>query len=111
MQHVLAIYAGRAFLGGRGTAFTVRTRASDLLTSSPDAVVVLDFAGVKGVSHSFADELLSPLADLLSSDVPKRVKIANCTQTVEGGLRSVADMHELRMPQVLGQVDQERLPA
>lgn len=100
MAHVLKLYAGRAFLGGRGVAHRVRTEAVEVLTSRGDSVVVLDFDGVEGVSHSFGDELLSPLADLLDRAVPERVKLANCSASALADLQSVADMHRLPMPHV-----------
>ncbi|MBI0432213.1 STAS-like domain-containing protein [Roseomonas sp. KE0001] len=106
MERVLALYAGRAFLGGRGVAFKVRTEAAASLNRSPYSTVVLDFAGVRGVSHSFADELLSPLADVLGAQVPERITITNCDGQVEGELRSVAAMHGLPFPSVRREANQ-----
>jgi hypothetical protein len=104
MADVLKLYSGRAFLGGRAVAHRVRTEAVRLLASRSDSVVVLDFEGVDGVSHSFGDELLSPLAELLDQAVAKRVKLANCSASTLADLRSVADMHRLPMPHVCAEV-------
>jgi hypothetical protein len=100
MTNVLKLYSGRGFLGGRAVAHKVRTEAAMLLAADADCVVVLDFSLVDGVSHSFADELLSPLADMLSDDVKRRVSLANCSPSTLADLQSVADMHGLPMPRV-----------
>lgn len=100
MTNVLKLYFGRGFLGGRAVAHKVRTEAAVLLAAHEDSMVVLDFSSVDGVSHSFADELLSPLADMLSADVTRRVSLANCSPSTLADLRSVADMHGLPMPRV-----------
>lgn len=98
MDRQIPLYEGCSFLGGRGVAYRVRTRAAQVLATNSHDVVVLDFAHVVGVSHSFADELLSPLTDLLGSEVPMRVRLMNCLPSVRGDLESVAEMHGLEMP-------------
>ena len=97
----LTLKRDHRFLGGRGVAHQVRTAAEALLRKDPPAVVVLDFAGVDGVSHSFADELLSPLSDLLHEAVRSRVLLANCSGDVREELELVAAMHGLFMPGAL----------
>lgn len=101
MAHTLTLNRGHQFLGGRGTAHAVRRAAEDLLASDASAVVVLDFAGVEGVSHSFADELLSPLSELLHEAMHHRVLLANCAADVREELELVASMHRLFMPGAL----------
>jgi hypothetical protein len=98
MEEVLALYAGHAFLGGRAGAHRVRTKAEDVLRTN--RCVVLDFNSVQGVSHSFADELLSPLADLLQAKLSDKVSLINCSQEVLEELKSVAEMHRLPMPHI-----------
>lgn len=94
------MFRGHAFLGGRAVAHAVRKEALRFLAEHPDGAVVLDFSGVRGVSHSFADELLSPFSEELGQAVPNRVRIENASPGVVEMLRLVADMHDLVMPQV-----------
>lgn len=98
MAQEFRLYRGHRFLGGRGVAHEVRLAAEDLLRRDPAAVVLLDFSGVEGVSHSFADELLSPLNDLLHEAVKDRVWLVNCSDEVLEELELVAMMHGLVMP-------------
>jgi hypothetical protein len=98
MAKRLRLFRGHRFLGGRGVAHKVRLAAEDALRSSRNTVVILDFAQVEGVSHSFADELLSPLSELLDDRCAKRVLLANCTPEVLEELEIVAMMHGLVMP-------------
>ena len=100
MEHRLSLFHGHGFLGGRGVAFRVRTDAEQILRSDDHAVVALDCAEVTGVSHSFADELLSPLSDLLGPDVASRVILENCSDSVYADFASVAEMHRLHMPAI-----------
>ena len=98
MVQKLRLYRGHRFLGGRGVAHEVRLAAEDLLRCDSSTVVWLDFAGVEGISHSFADELLSPLNDLLREAVKDRVCLTNCSAEVLEELELVALMHGLFMP-------------
>ena len=98
MAHELKLFRGHRFLGGRSVAHQVRLVAHDILENDPNALVVLDFAKVEGVSHSFADELLSPLSEYLNEDMKRRVLLANCAPEVLEELQLVADMHRLVMP-------------
>jgi hypothetical protein len=97
MQRTLLLYSGHSFLGGRSVAFKVRTEAEVVLRTTSDTVV-LDFDKVEGVSHSFADELLSSLTDLLGDRLCERVVLTNCQDSVYRDLESVAHMHCLSMP-------------
>ena len=98
MEYRLPLFEGHAFLGGRGVAFRARTRAEQVLQSDPNSLVFLDCKGVDGVSHSFADELLSSLSDLLGAAVEERVSLINCISSVYDDFVSVAEMHQLHMP-------------
>ncbi|MCG4261381.1 STAS-like domain-containing protein [Acetobacter senegalensis] len=98
MTHVLKLFSGNEFLGGRHVAFVIRTQACKFLEEHPQSKVVLDFQGVRGVSHSFSDELLSPLSDMLGAQAPDHVEIVNCDEMVEKDLKSVARLHNLHTP-------------
>ncbi len=100
MDKRFVLFRGHRFLGGRAVAYEVRREAEKLLEKQPNLVIVLDFEGVEGVSHSFADELLSPLSDLLGERVAERVRIENVDPDVLEDLRLVAMMHGLHMPSV-----------
>lgn len=102
MATTLKLYRGHAFLGGRGVAHEVRTEVERRLAESERSVIVLDFAGVEGVSHSFADELLSPLSERFDQQVSRRVKLVNVAEEVAEDLKLVADMHGLYVPEVEG---------
>lgn len=97
MQVVKMFRDGR-FLGGRGLANEVRNQLADTLERDPRSVVTLDFSCIEGVSHSFADELLTPLSELLGEAFAERVLLVNCAPDVLKGLKVVAEMHELTMP-------------
>lgn len=98
----LSLYRGHRFLGGRGVPHDVRRAAEHALRRDQSTVVVLDFAGVEGVSHSFADELLSPLTDLLNETVRERVWFVNVSDEVLEEMGIVATMHGLFLPSVSG---------
>jgi hypothetical protein len=95
---VFEMFRGSRFLGGRGVANEVRNLVADLLHADPTATAVLDFARVEGVSHSFADELLAPLSELLDNRLAERVLLTNCAAEVWEELEVVALMHDLAMP-------------
>lgn len=94
----LTVFQGNAFLGGRQVAFELRSQAIQFLSENPNQDVVLDFSNVRGVSHSFSDELLSPLSDFLGHNTLNRVKIRHCVKVVREDLEGVADLHDLYMP-------------
>ncbi|WP_354857350.1 STAS-like domain-containing protein [Acetobacter fabarum] len=100
MPTVLKLFSGNEFLGGRHVAFVVRTKACELLTANPSSKIELDFEGVRGVSHSFSDELLSPLSELLGQEVTNHVCITHCDPHVADDLISVAELHSLFMPAI-----------
>lgn len=100
MTKILKLYRGHRFLGGRSVAHEVRRRAEDLLASNRSLVVVLDFSDIEGVSHSFADELLTPLSELLEEGNQERVYLRNCSSEVFEDLELIAAMHGLRMPAI-----------
>lgn len=98
MERRMELFRGHRFLGSRGGAHQVRVAAEELLRREGSAVIVLDFAGVDGVSHGFADELLSPLSELLHDKMRRRVKVVNCSDKVWKELKLVAGMHRLFLP-------------
>lgn len=100
MRHVFQMFQGHRFLGGRALANRVRNEACALIAADPTAEVVLDFDRVEGVSHSFADELLAPLDELLHERVAEQVLLVNCAPDVLEQLEVVALMHNMAMPGV-----------
>lgn len=100
MTTTIKLYRGHAFLGGRGTAHEIRADVERRLAKGKHAIITLDFAGVEGVSHSFADELLSPLSERLGQQVSRRVRLVNVADDVAEDLEVVADMHGLYVPEV-----------
>lgn len=97
-MHTLKLFQGTPFLGGRQVAFKVRSQAIQFLTTHPQQTLVLDFTDVRGVSHSFSDELLSPLSDLLGCTTSSRVIVTHCDEMVRDGLQGVAELHDLHLP-------------
>jgi hypothetical protein len=72
--------------------------AESVLRSAYQRVVLFDFSGVTGVSHGFADELLTPLNELESEDLARRVVFWNCGARVREALELVAELHHLKLP-------------
>lgn len=97
-QKVFRIFQGNEYLGGRITAFKIRSEIEKEYRENHELFFVLDFEKVLGVSHSFADELLSPLHDLWEKDVDKFVIITNCSPSLKEDLESVANLHSLYIP-------------
>jgi hypothetical protein len=95
---------GHTFLGGRGLARDLREEVEALLRADPTGTVVLDLSGVEGVSHSFADELLSPLSEWLEEELEDRVVLANGSPDVLAEIQAVGAMHDLFLPSVAGPV-------
>lgn len=93
-----AMDQGHSFLGGRSLANKIRNAALDALSTDPDARVVLDFAGIRGVSHSFADELIAPMSEKLGRKMGHRVTFEHCDPFVVEALRLVCEMHSLNAP-------------
>lgn len=96
----LKMFSGDDFLGSRGRAHTAREKVEQALLSHPSSGVVLDFKGVAGMSHSFTDELLSPLDELLGEDMGRRVSLVRCAKGVRDAVEMVCEMHGLRPPKV-----------
>ena len=86
------MFAGNDILVDAANASALRTRVEDCLDRSAE-VVVLDFAGVNGVSNDFADALLGPLFDLLGDALSEKVLLDNCSASVLADLRCLAEMH------------------
>ena len=93
MQQILSVFAGDDILVRSAEAGLLRRRVQDCLDERDDAVVVLDFAGINGVSHDYVDELLSPLFDVLGDTLPDRVLLDNCSASVLNDLKCVADLN------------------
>ncbi len=98
MDCTLKMYAGAPFLGGRGSAHSTRLAVERLMAENPGLVVFLDFTGVTGVSHSYADELLTPLSELFAAEPGKHVVFTNCPETVLETFSLVCSMHGLPTP-------------
>jgi len=96
----LQMFSGNDFLGSRGKAHTARKKVEKALKSHPMSGVVLDFKGVAGMSHSFTDELLSPLDEMLGNDMSRRVSLVRCAKGVRDAVELVCEMHGLRPPKV-----------
>ena len=88
------------FPGGRGWANEVGNRVGGLLQRDAKAIVVLDVSRVEGVSHSFADERLAPLSELLERGSVTRGLSAHCPSEVREELALAASMCGLAMPGV-----------
>ena len=86
------------FLGSRNTAHRLCLAILAGLADGTVRRVLVNFSGISGISHSFADELLSPLSEQLGRALAKRVAFVNCTNSVERGFGVVADMHGLQLP-------------
>jgi hypothetical protein len=95
------LFKGIAFLGSRGHANTLRLNAEEALSTHAEAIVEFDFSNVRGVSHGFLDELLTPLDELLAEQLPARVKFTNCSDRVADTLDLVCSMHHLHRPELV----------
>jgi hypothetical protein len=100
MPDWVRVTAAHRFLGGRALAHDLRRRIQAELEADRDRVLVLDLTGVEGVSHSFADELLSPLSEWLEEGLADRVVLAGAADEVIEALELVATLHGLFMPAV-----------
>lgn len=98
MTKTFDMYRGLPFLGSRGTANIARCMAEDFLRADSQAKVVFDFSGVKGVSHGYADESITPLNELLGPVIKQRVVFENCDDKVEETFRLVCGLHSLQAP-------------
>ena len=102
MQKSVQMLGKHSFLGGRGTANSARNEVLKLFRGSAKTVVQLDFSGVEDVSHSYADELLSPLSDYLGERMQDRLVFMNCAKEVRETFRLVGKMHGLNLPRFSG---------
>lgn len=97
-ETAIVLYQGFDFLGGRGTANRTRLRIAELLKKERDAKIKLDFANVSGVSHSFADELITPLVEEFGDQVWARLHFKNCSESVVQVLQFFARLHSVSLP-------------
>jgi hypothetical protein len=95
---VSEIFFDVPFLGSRNTARRIRMAITAISHGVSVQRALVDFSGVSGVSHSFADELLTPLTEQFGTDLSNRVSFVNCTDPVERAFGVVADMHGLKLP-------------
>ncbi len=80
------------FLGSRELGSEIRYEINTQLSSSLN--VIINFEGIKGVSHSFTDELIGKLIDELSVDeFKKRIKFQNAIPEIVPILRYVINNH------------------
>jgi hypothetical protein len=96
----VAVFEGFSILGARSAAHRVRSQVEAALDSSPAVVVILNFQGVDGVAHSYADELLAPLAWRFADKLSDRVTLSNCTPTVWDEIQSVMSLHDMPLPRI-----------
>ncbi len=83
---VLHLKEHGADLGTRALGQLVRARIAEQLKSSADRIV-LDFAGVRVMTQSFADELFRRLMDEFPRDQVLRVAIRNANEDVRSVIR------------------------
>jgi hypothetical protein len=86
------------FLGSRNTGRRLWLTISAALKDQAVRRALIDFSGISGISHGFADELLSPLSERLGKSLANRVSFVNCANAVERTFGVVADMHGLQLP-------------
>ena len=93
---------GADFLGSRARASSIIMDVERLLVAHPYGKIEADFSGISGMSHSFTDELLTGLGELLTSEMTSRVEFSNCGPRVQETIELVCDMHGLNLPQFSG---------
>ena len=59
---------------------------------------VVDFSGVLGVSHSFADEFLAPLTEYFGEHLAEFVRAVNCADDVKDTFLELAQYDDLELP-------------
>ncbi len=89
MEQVLTAFAGNDILT-EASAQRLRGAVEERLADPAD-VVVLDFAGINGVSSDFVDALLGPLFELLGDTLPERVLLDNCSASVLNDFKCAAE--------------------
>jgi hypothetical protein len=73
-------------LGTRALGQLVRNQITERLHSSSDRIV-LDFAGVRVITQSFADEVFRKLLEELPKETVTRLAIRNASEDVRAVLR------------------------
>jgi hypothetical protein len=70
------------FLGLRVDAEVVREKMEEIIMKN-GKVAVLDFEGVRGITHTFADELVGIFASVFGKEWVKRnIKVINANENV-----------------------------
>jgi hypothetical protein len=78
----------RRGVGSRQAGRAVRTKAENLLRSNPDARLNVDFAGIRMVASSFADEFLGKLrVHLGAEEFDRRIRIVGMDRSIDSVLR------------------------
>jgi STAS-like domain of unknown function (DUF4325) len=91
-------------LADHGRTLATRPLGKELrtdLVNQADAAdaVILDFSGVSGTSHSFADEFVARLAEeIQSGDVNLDVSVSGTTPEVERVVRRALERRCVRLP-------------
>lgn len=75
------------YLGARHSAELIKARIIPLLACGVH--VELDFSGVEGVSHSFADELIGVLLREQKEELVKLISIKNASSDIKEALNSI----------------------
>lgn len=92
LETIVNMSSHGTFLGTRFLGEQVRGRV--LLACESSERVIIDFAGIDEVSHSFADECFGVLMDSLGSDRFRRqIRFKNTTGETAGLLRLVMSRH------------------
>ncbi len=74
------------FLGLRVEGEIVREKMEEIIMKN-GKVVVLDFEGIRGISHCFADEIVGIFTRAFGKDwVKKNIKVVNANENVRGML-------------------------
>jgi hypothetical protein len=66
----------------------MRAEALENMSTGPSETLVLDFADVRSVSNSFADEFVGVLAESMAPDAPEVINASpGVAKRIEGSLR------------------------
>lgn len=83
--------------GSRWLGTQMRAKIESLMMETP-GIVVVDAAGVGGMSHSFADECFGKLAERVGlQTILSRLRIENADQEVIPVIRHVITVHTKRI--------------
>ncbi len=100
MVKTFRVFSGADFLGSRGKANSIVQEVRKLLEAYPHGNIEIDFSDISGMSHSFTDELLTALNEVLQDEITDRIIITNCGPRARETVELICDMHRLRCPQL-----------